>query len=359
MSDQGAGDSQGQDDQGQEKQQPENGQNQEPTDLAEATDALYQQEFPLVSSVTVVEALLLSELKITADNALNAFELIDALIDTVQSDQFPPLLKVIRHNVDTNAFRKISKGKKASSSASRDNSPERIVPHSACARCRHNPAISKPALTLLSCNNCKSVEYCSLQCQLADWVAHKSLYCVNPAIIPAGTLAKPHRVPFLRTYITNPFARLCKGIWLHDRHKQDVYALLVDSFRLREADDFLYARMRNSESIYNGRVSSCPAFRRFLDKAEAKGLMPPWWSDQKRVECLTMGLDQRSDNYHDLYATTRDVEILVVYEDAIMVMQLRMFAESVLGRGAARTEGKLMRQKMAVVEENARALMKN
>ncbi|KAM0255247.1 hypothetical protein ACHAQJ_005955 [Trichoderma viride] len=321
----------------------------------EATMRIPQLEFPLTSNTTVVQALLLSKLKLAASDALIAFERINAVMDSVQSNQSPPLLKVTIHNVDAKAFNKIMKGKKVSNSASGDDSPKQIAPHSACAGCRHDPATNKPALTLLSCDNCKSIEYCSIQCQLADWTAHKNIYCVEPAIIPLDTLVKPHLTSFLKTSLANPFARLSKGIWLHDRHKQDVYALVIDSFRLREADDFWYAGQKNNESIFNGRMSSCPPFRRFLDQAEAKGLMPPWWSDKKRVECLTLGLDQRSDNYHDLYATTRDVEILVKYEDAIMTMQLRMFAESILGRGPAGTDGRLMLQKMVVAEEAARA----
>lgn len=312
----------------------------------------------LTPTITVVEALLLSELKVSVKNIIEALRLIEGLVDHVSSNQCPPFLKVIEHNVDTNAYAKLSKGKKGSSSVGRDESPEKITPHAACARCQHDPAVTQPALTLRSCLNCEAVEYCSVECQLTDWMAHRNLFCVNPTAIPLATLAKPHRVPFFKTHITNPFARLAKGIWLHDRHKQDVYALLIDSFRLREADDFNYGGMTNNDSVYSGRVSSCPAFRRFLYQAEAKGLMPPWWSDQKRVECLTKGIDKRQDNYHDLHAMTRDIEIVVVYEDAIMTMQLRMFAESVLGKGAAGSDGRLMLQKMVVAEEAARVLSK-
>lgn len=312
----------------------------------------------LTPTITVVEVLLLSELKVSVKDIIGALQLIEALVDQVSSNQTPPFLKVIDHNVDTNAFAKLSKGKKGSSSVGRGDSPEKITPHAACARCQHDPAVTQPALTLRSCLNCEAVEYCSVACQLTDWMAHRNLFCVNPTAIPPATLAKPHRVPFLKTHISNPFARLAKGIWLHDRHKQDVYALLIDSFRLREADDFNYGGMTNNDSVYSSRVSSCPAFRRFLYQAEAKGLMPPWWSDQKRVECLTKGIDKRQDNYHDLHAMTRDIEIVVVYEDAIMTMQLRMFAESVLGKGAAGSDGRLMLQKMVVAEEAARVLSK-
>ncbi|UKZ79818.1 hypothetical protein TrVFT333_007580 [Trichoderma virens FT-333] len=294
-----------------------------PSNHEEAIENAIQQDASLTTTITVVEALLLSGLKVSVKNIIEALQLVEALVETVSSNQTPPFLKIIKHNVDTNAYAKLSKRKKASHSGGRDGSPEKIAPHAACARCQHNPAVNEPALTLRSCLNCESVEYCSIECQLTDWMAHRNLFCVNPTDIPLATLAKPHRVPFLKTYITNPFARLAKGIWLHDRHKQDVYVLLIDSFRLREADDFTYGGMTNNDSVYSGR-------------------------------CLTKGIDKRPDNYHDLHAMTRDIEIVVVYEDAIMTMQLRMFAELVLGKGAAGSDGRLMLQKMVVAEEAAR-----
>ncbi|KAL6904182.1 hypothetical protein GGI43DRAFT_381868 [Trichoderma evansii] len=345
--------------QGQERSQLQDASQEELIDLDEATNIIPRREFPLVpSDATVAQALFLSELEFTSSDAFATYDSIGDLTSSLQSDLPSPSLTIITHNVDTNAFKKSLKSKKASIAAGEDDSPEEIVPHSACARCQHNPATSRLGLTLLTCENCKSVEYCSLNCQIADWTAHQIMYCVDPAIIPLEHLANPHLAPFLKTSLPNPFARLSKGIWLHDRHKQDVYSLLIDSFRLRESDDFLYAGLKKKESIYNGKENSCPLFRLFLDRAEAKGLMPPWWSYKKRVECLDLGLDQSFDNFHDLCTMSRDVEILVMYESPIMVMQLRMFAEPVLGTGPGKTDGRLMLQKMIVVEEAARASAK-
>ncbi|GFP57872.1 hypothetical protein TASIC1_0009020900 [Trichoderma asperellum] len=345
--------------QGQQSSQQKDASEEELIDLDEATKIIPRREFPLVpSDATVAQAFLVSGLDFTTGDSLANFDSIADLIDSLQSDLPSPSLTLMTHNVDTNAFKKSIKTKKASNSADEEDSPEESVPHSACARCQHNPAIDRPGLTLLTCEKCESVEYCSFNCQLGDWTAHQVMYCVNPATIPPEHLAKPHIAAFLKTPLPNPFARLSKGIWLHDRHKQDVYTLLIDSFRLRESDDYWYAGLTKSESIYNGKESSCSLFRMFLDWAEIKELMPPWWSHKKRVECIDLGLDRSFDNFHDLGAMTRDVEILVVYESAMMLMQLRMFAESVLGTGSAKTNGKLMLQKMVVAEEAARTSAK-
>lgn len=345
--------------QGQERPQQKDASQEELIDLDEATNIIPAREFPHVpSDATVAQALFLSGLEFTSSDAHATYEGIADLIDSLQSSLPSPSLTLFTHNVDTKAFKKSLKGKKASIATGDNNSPEEIVPHSACAQCQHNPAIDRQGLTLLTCENCISVEYCSLSCQLADWTAHQIMYCVDPAIIPPEQFAKPHFAPILKTSLPNPFARLSRGIWLHDRHKKDVYALLIDSFRLRESDDFWYAGLKTRESVYNGKESSCSLFRLFLDSAEIKGLMPPWWSYKKRVECLDRGLDQSFDNFHDLCAMTRDIEILVMYESPIMLMQLRMFTESVLGTGPAKTNGKLMLQKMVVMEEVARASAK-
>ncbi|KAL6886320.1 hypothetical protein HDV57DRAFT_526192 [Trichoderma longibrachiatum] len=307
--------------------------------------------------VTVAEALLLSELEISTNNRFKMLSIIEHLVQSLAAvDQGVPLLQEIVHNVDTYAFAKLRKGKKESNADGEDDTPEKITAHAACARCgrQQDPAVNEPALTLLTCDNCKAVQYCSLNCQHRDWKAHRNIYCVNPINIPVDVLAKPHKAPFLMTTLPNPFARLSKGIWLHDRHKQDVYVLLIDSFRLREYDDYTYGGTSNADSIYSGRPSSCPAFRRFIYQAEAKDLMPPWWTDQTRVECLTKAIDRSADNWHDLHAMTRDVDVVVVYEAAIMAMQLRVFAETVKGSGPAGTDGRLLLQHMVVIEEAAR-----
>ncbi|KAM0487112.1 hypothetical protein ACHAPX_000380 [Trichoderma viride] len=324
-------------------------------DLDEATNLTLRRKFPLVPwDATVMEAFFLSELDYTSDDPQTVYDNIANLVDSLHPELPSPFLTILHHDVDVHAYKRSLEPKKLSFPLFEDDSVEAIAPHNACAQCQYSPVNNSQGLTLLTCENCLSVEYCSIGCQDADWSAHQVIYCVNPRSIPYEQLAEPHVPSFLRTSLPNPFARLTKGLWLHDRHKIDVYALLIDSFRLREADDYWYAGLMKKESLFSGKESSVSPFRAFLSRAETKGLMPPWWSHKKRVECLDMGLDSSSDNFHDLCDTTRDVEILAIYESAIMLMQLRMFAESVLGTGPARSNGQLMLQKMVVLEEAVR-----
>ncbi|KAK1241250.1 hypothetical protein MKX08_001224 [Trichoderma sp. CBMAI-0020] len=324
-------------------------------DLDEAMNILQRQQYLVPSNTTVTEAFFTSGLEYTSNDALTSYDNIAYLIDSLQPDLPSPLLTVLTHEVDIQAYRRSLEPKKLSYPLFEDDPIETIAPHTACARCQHNPVNNSQGLTLLTCENCLSVQYCSIGCQDADWGVHQVMYCVKPSSIPIDQLLEPHIPSFLRTSLPNPFARLSKGLWLHDRHKIDVYALLIDSFRLREADDYWYAGLKKKESAFSGKESSVSPFRVYLNLAETKGLMPPWWSQKKRVECLDMGLDSSSDNFHDLRAMTRDIEVLVIYESAIMLMQLRMFAESVLGTGPARTNGQLMLQKMVMEEEASRS----
>jgi splicing suppressor protein 51 len=116
-------------------------------------------------------------------------------------------------------------------------------------------------------------------------------------------------------------------------------------------EDFWYTGLKNNESVFNGTVSSCPPFRWVLDQSEAKRLIPRWRSDKKRLKCLTLGLTQRWDDYHASTPRPGTSRFWSSTENAINTMKTQMFAESVLGRGPAGTNGKLVLQKMVVAEE--------
>jgi splicing suppressor protein 51 len=77
------------------------------------------------------------------------------------------------------------------------------------------------------------------------------------------------RLKDLDKHIRNPSTRLDQGKHLHDRPEKDVYKLLIDSFRTRQADDLNLEDKTTLGSIYSGASSS-------VVKASARKLMPPW-----------------------------------------------------------------------------------
>jgi hypothetical protein len=87
----------------------------------------------------------------------------------------------------------------------------------------------------------------------------------------------------------NPFTKLDKGKYLHDRPEKDVYKLLIDSFRIRQADDLNFENKTTPGSIYAGASSRIMTFRQYLFKADSPKLLPSWWDAEKQKECEAFG----------------------------------------------------------------------
>ncbi|KAM7218632.1 putative MYND domain protein [Rhypophila decipiens] len=205
------------------------------------------------------------------------------------------------------------------------------------------PAKDKP---LLKCGACKSTPYCSRECQKADWRIHKNI-CGKPA---AST--KP---------IEKPFTRLNNGTYLHDRPEKDVFRLLIDVYRMRVEDEYKFAGNVDEDSIYSGNegMDGTQGFRRFLKKVEQRkrNLLPDWWSDAKREECIRFG-KTGGGKWSRLNRAVEKSDIIEHY-DTQFPAQLRMLGEAVYGNvpwvgGASAAENGRM---MQALEEKGGYLM--
>jgi splicing suppressor protein 51 len=85
------------------------------------------------------------------------------------------------------------------------------------------------------------------------------------------------------------------------------------------------------DTIYDGEsAESRKAFKRYLRKAERKiGYLPDWWNEEKSKECIRFGL--RKSEWSYLGAAVEKSDITEHYDSPLMPMQLRMFAEEVIG----------------------------
>jgi splicing suppressor protein 51 len=102
---------------------------------------------------------------------------------------------------------------------------------------------------------------------------------------------------------------------------------------MRAEDEYKFEAENTEGSIYAGEPTSMPAFRKFLTKAEKKPiLLPSWWNDEKRKECEQFGANNSEVNFSDLACCIEKHDIIEHYNDPLMPMQLRMFAEQVLER---------------------------
>jgi hypothetical protein len=68
--------------------------------------------------------------------------------------------------------------------------------------------------------------------------------------------------------------------------------ILIDAFRMRQADNFKFEGTRDADSAYIGVASSITGFREFMRRAARRpNLLPPWWSTERRrhVKILEWG----------------------------------------------------------------------
>ncbi|KAM7187071.1 hypothetical protein V8F20_011139 [Naviculisporaceae sp. PSN 640] len=215
---------------------------------------------------------------------------------------------------------------------------------------------------LKKCSRCKTASYCSRECQKSDWKSHKTT-CSSPSDPQSQTGASSssstsaHLSPpkGLDSGIAKPFTALQNGTWLHNRSEKDTFRLLIDVYRMRVEDMYTFGGDVDEDSIYSGNpgVDGRAGFRRYLKKVERHkngALLPKWWNEQKREECIAYGGPRGTDAWAKLRHAVEKSDINEHYGDPQMAMQLRMFTEAVDGRGPGGAQGDGMRQMMAMME---------
>lgn len=228
-------------------------------------------------------------------------------------------------------------------------------PLPSCANCKETAA-AKNLESLKACSRCKTTLYCGRDCQKADWKAHKKSCSgggtegfANTKTEHSSSYSSP-RLKNLEKHVPNPFTRLDQGKYLHDRPEKDVFKLLIDSFRMRQADDFNFEFKTAPQSIYTGATSSTKPFLQYLAKAATRAsLLPPWWIDDKAQECVAFG---NSGAWSDLRKEVTKDEVMQHYGDAKAPMQLRMLAEAIYGTGPMGQNGTGMRMLMVQMENH-------
>lgn len=118
---------------------------------------------------------------------------------------------------------------------------------------------------------------------------------------------------------------------------KDVYQLLIDVYRMRMEDQYVFEGECDLDSIYGGRASSKKGFRHFLRRAEkAHGVFPSWWDEGKAIECENAGM---CGGWSSLTSMVEKSDIVEHYGDLNMPMQLRMLGEQIYGRGLGGHDG--------------------
>ncbi|KAJ6144464.1 MYND domain protein [Penicillium chermesinum] len=234
-----------------------------------------------------------------------------------------------------------------------------------------------PAAPLKRCGKCKSAWYCTRECQTKNWKTHKKL-CAQTAQAAANqSTATPGAEPRARatwqklssasgagdaedhvepgqsvaldTVISKPFHKLHDKTWLHGRTERDVYKLLIDTYRLRLDDDYTFSGIlqtgteRRTGAWVVSRAS-WPALNRSPACFRSGG------RKAKAAECLALG---KSSKDWGLQFAVEKHDIVDLYKNPTMPMQLRMFGEQVYGTGpGGQNGGPMMQMQMAVERQD-------
>lgn len=232
-----------------------------------------------------------------------------------------------------------------------------------CSTCRKTPR--ELANPLKRCAKCSNQWYCSRECQKADWKGHKKV-CGSARVESApisqaapSSDSQPRSQPSVsgKCCIPKPFTALNNGTWLHNRPKKDVFKLLVDTYRMRIEDEYVFQGEVDEDSLYSGAsaASALRHFQRFLTKAIKKDaarkrkLLPEWWTKESLNECLEFA---RTDEFSNVGYAVEKHDIQEHYSQSDMPMQLRMFSEKIDGTLAAGMSGETMLQLRVAGERN-------
>jgi len=188
-----------------------------------------------------------------------------------------------------------------------------------CAHCK-KPSSSLPN-GLKKCARCKSVAYCSPKCKNAGRKLHKST-CDHFVHSSAS-----NRHIQWQVHVTEPstLEDVKSEDALHRLPEKEVYRRLIDIYRLRVEDERAFAG--NLVGIHNNE-DSIACFQKFLDLAEAReGVLPPWWSKEKRGECEELG--KIKGGWSDLSRGVQKVDLQNHYKDPLMPMRMRYLSERI------------------------------
>lgn len=225
---------------------------------------------------------------------------------------------------------------------------------SSCTVCSKAP----PAVTLKQCAKCSTTPYCSRECQKQDWKSHRKICGSSGSASASGSTSGStssssgsSSAKGLEWPVSDPFTRLTKDTYLHRRPRGDVYRLLIDAYRLRACDEHTFDIRTPPGSLYGGAPHAQGEFERFLDTAEqTRGLLPPWWTSETRAECIALGMGTTPGEWANLRKKVDKAAIIARYGNPQFPMQLRVFAERVIGTGIAGANGMTMATMLAATE---------
>jgi splicing suppressor protein 51 len=198
----------------------------------------------------------------------------------------------------------------------------------ACASC------ATANVSLQQCARCRSVSYCNRDCQKTHWSTHKQS-CTRTGqgskqpSSRTSSSAQASETFSAGDQDSKPFLAISKDLYFHDRSVEKTFQLLIDCLRMRQEDEYTLGGRLMNGSVYgcdDEDASSEPAFRTFIDKAQAiPGFLPSWWTETSVDDCIQYARAAGSL----LKCAQESHDIREKWGDDSMPMQLRLVAERV------------------------------
>lgn len=113
------------------------------------------------------------------------------------------------------------------------------------------------------------------------------------------------------------------------------YRQIIDAFRLRTEDEYVF----NLQHIgVYAREDPTGLFKEFLDLAEKSGVLPVWWTAEKRGEVQRLSQEKAGGSY--LHHAIERSDVIEEYGgDTVMPLKLRALGEKVYGRAVHADQG--------------------
>lgn len=126
----------------------------------------------------------------------------------------------------------------------------------------------------------------------------------------------------------NAILGMDKDDYFYKMPEKDVFEQLIDCFRLRCDDEYKFKG--DTRGLYAGE-DPAKEFKEFLDLAESRnGLLPKWWSEQKRKACEKIASGK---GWSNLRSAVEKSDIQEHYGKPTMPMTLRILGEKIYGKG--------------------------
>jgi hypothetical protein len=131
------------------------------------------------------------------------------------------------------------------------------------------------------CSGCRGIRYCSAKCQKKDWKQGHKAKCADLSQLRKNEKNGSHSgiYPAMpRSPLETPIIKFqnvgFNGAWYAGLPLKRVYRRLELSYRLRRTD------------VLEWKKEVIGSYEGFLDLGAAKMLLPPYWSDENRRDCL-------------------------------------------------------------------------